>query len=113
RSFPAAASNMEQSMAGRIHTPLVLPEDASPWSAAYPAHLHIDLLPPLQGKGWGRALIETLLGELRNRGCPGIHLEVSADNTAAIAFYTKMGFSVLRTAPQGLVMGKRITDAPA
>ena len=29
--------------------------------ADYPAHLHIDLLPELQGQGFGRALIRRLL----------------------------------------------------
>ena len=29
--------------------------------AEYPSHLHIDLLPPLQGGGWGRRLMDRLL----------------------------------------------------
>ena len=33
-----------------------------PYSQGYPAHLHIDLLPELQGQGWGRRLIDTLVG---------------------------------------------------
>jgi ribosomal protein S18 acetylase RimI-like enzyme len=114
--FPAAKSDMEQNLVTLIHTPLVPPKDASaqaapPWFASHPAHLHIDLLPALQGKGWGRALMEALLEKLRNRGCPGIHLGVSAANTAAIAFYTRLGFAVLQEPSWGLVMGKRITDA--
>ena len=78
-----------------------------PWLAQYPAHLHIDLLPSLQGKGTGRALINNLFAELESQGVPGIHLGVSASNTGAIAFYKKIGFSVLKEHDWGLTMGKR------
>ena len=37
--------------------------------SVYPAHLHIDLLPVLQGKGVGRAMMARLLDELRAREC--------------------------------------------
>src|SRR4029453_13448152 len=39
----------------------------------YPAHLHIDLLPELQGKGMGRRLIDTLRAALAERGVPAVH----------------------------------------
>ncbi len=59
---------------------------------AYPAHLHIDLLPVAQGQGLGRVLIDGLLGSLRDRGVPGLHLAYSPRNTGAAAFYTRLGF---------------------
>jgi GNAT superfamily N-acetyltransferase len=58
----------------------------------YPAHLHIDVLPRLQGQGMGRRLIETLITELRSRSIPGLHLTLDAANTAARAFYDRLGF---------------------
>jgi ribosomal protein S18 acetylase RimI-like enzyme len=61
----------------------------------YPAHLHIDMLPRLQGQGWGRALIENLKDALRARGVPGLHLTMDAANTAARAFYDRLGFTEL------------------
>lgn len=61
----------------------------------YPAHLHIDLLPALQGKGLGRHLIRDLLTALRERGVPGVHLGVSPRNTSARAFYHRLGFRPL------------------
>ncbi len=61
----------------------------------YPAHLHIDLLPRLQGAGWGRQLIETLADALRARGVPGLHLSMDAANTGARAFYDRLGFTEL------------------
>lgn len=71
----------------RIHDP---EPPSVPTSA--PAHLHIDLLPRLQGQGWGRRLIGELAGALRARDVPGVHLQVDARNTRAVAFYEHVGF---------------------
>jgi GNAT superfamily N-acetyltransferase len=61
----------------------------------YPAHLHIDLLPELQGKGWGRRLIDTLRAHLAAEGVTGLHLVVSTMNAPAVTFYPKVGFDTL------------------
>ena len=61
----------------------------------YPAHLHIDLLPELQGRGFGRRLIDTLCAELARRGVPAVHLGMDAANTGARAFYDRLGFHEL------------------
>ena len=66
-----------------------------PEVADYPAHLHIDLLPELQGQGFGRALIRRMLAELRLRGVPGVYLTMSATNGSARAFYDRLGFTDL------------------
>jgi ribosomal protein S18 acetylase RimI-like enzyme len=68
---------------------------AEPYGDTYPAHLHIDLLPELQGQGWGRRLIDTLVAALRERGVTGLHLASSSDNAGAIAFYPRVGFTPL------------------
>ena len=41
--------------------------------AGYPAHLHIDILPPGQGQGWGGKLIDTLLEQMRGFQVPAVH----------------------------------------
>ena len=76
--------------------------------ADYPAHLHIDLLPEAQGKGAGRALMNTYLAALRDRGVHGVHLGMSAKNHGARAFYDRLGFYELhRTADgNGLTLGR-------
>jgi ribosomal protein S18 acetylase RimI-like enzyme len=61
----------------------------------FPAHLHIDLLPELQGRGLGRALIDTLAGALRSAGTHGLHLTMDPANTSARAFYDRLGFEEL------------------
>jgi ribosomal protein S18 acetylase RimI-like enzyme len=64
--------------------------------AGYPSHLHIDLLPRLQGQGHGRQLIGIQLTALRDRGSGGVHLYVTAGNHRALGFYEHLGFSELR-----------------
>lgn len=71
----------------------------------FPAHLHIDLLPTLQGKGCGRALMETLFTELKKRNCPGLHLGVDKANIAARAFYQKIGFTSIEETSWGNYLG--------
>jgi GNAT superfamily N-acetyltransferase len=60
--------------------------------AAFPAHLHIDLLPPYQGRGFGRRLIERFAGTV---DAPGVHLGMSTANVKARAFYDRLGFEQL------------------
>jgi ribosomal protein S18 acetylase RimI-like enzyme len=81
----------------------------------YPAHLHIDLLPETQGGGFGRRLIETLRAELARRGVPALHLGMNAENTAAGAFYERLGFEKLATGGGSTTYGIRIPgeDVPA
>ncbi len=63
----------------------------------YPAHLHINLLPPAQGKGMGRKLIDTLCKHLAEKGVKGLSLTVGGDNKGAIAFYKKLGFKKVKS----------------
>ena len=61
----------------------------------YPSHLHINLLPPLQGRGVGKHLIMTLLTRLTDKGSPGVHLTSGLDNERAAGFYQHLGFTEL------------------
>lgn len=81
---------------------------ASPYAGAYPAHLHIDLLPELQRQGLGRALIERLIAALRQAAVPGLHLVPTADNAGAIAFYQRLGFSEVAREAHAIVLGLRL-----
>lgn len=81
---------------------------APQFAVHHPAHLHIDLLPELQGQGWGRQLIDTLADALRAAGAPGVHLWVSAENTGAIAFYSRVGFTPLAQGETALALGKTL-----
>jgi GNAT superfamily N-acetyltransferase len=76
---------------------------------AYPAHLHIDLLPEAQGSGRGRALIETLVSALTDAGVPGVHLSMDPANVGARMFYARTGFEELESStPEAPLLGRRI-----
>lgn len=74
----------------------------------YPAHLHIDLLPAAQGQGWGKRLMAAFCERLRTQGVEGVHLGVDVRNTNAIAFYQRVGFTLLREEGGGLLMGRKL-----
>ena len=91
--------------------------DAAPTPAdagllvAYPAHLHVDLLPRLQGQGWGRRVVESVLAGLTAAGATGVHLGVDQGNTGAQQFYLRLGFTELEGPPgaryYGMDLGSR------
>ncbi len=59
---------------------------------AYPAELHINLLPVVRGRGLGGVLVRTWLDRLRELGVPGVRLGTFGENTGAIAFFESQGF---------------------
>ncbi|KAH8899795.1 hypothetical protein GQ53DRAFT_776620 [Thozetella sp. PMI_491] len=66
---------------------------------SYRAQLHIDILEPFQGKGWGRRLIERFVESVRYASeqydyGKGLHIGVSGENTKVVPFYEKVGFRV-------------------
>lgn len=101
------ASAADSAIVGLLHHPATA---SAAVLANYPAHLHIDLLPSLQGRGAGRALIDTLLAELTSRRVPGIHLGVSLGNVRAIGFYQHLGFATIAIGPDSFTLGRRLDD---
>ncbi len=94
----------DEQMAYLIHHPQRTDDELM---AGFPSHLHIDLLPRLQGGGTGRRLIGLQLAALRDRGSRGVHLHVNAGNQRALGFYHHLGFTELR-AGQRHVLGMRL-----
>jgi GNAT superfamily N-acetyltransferase len=62
--------------------------------SAFPAHLHIDLLPPFQRAGWGSRLMRRFVELLKARGVRGLHLVMGENNVriGAERFYEHVGF---------------------
>src|SRR5579872_7374874 len=57
-AIPADQLTTEQRVMQSVHRPVQAPPEI--WTV-YPSHLHINILPSGQGRGYGRALIETVL----------------------------------------------------
>ncbi|MGH9274733.1 MAG: GNAT family N-acetyltransferase [Acidimicrobiales bacterium] len=76
--------------------------------AAYPSHLHINLLPVVQGQGWGRRLLDRLFDALRADGSAGVHWGVNTRNHPAIAFYEHVGCEELAASSMTRTFGVRL-----
>ena len=54
---------------------------------------NVCVLPEYRGNGVGKAVLNTLMYELKMRGVTVVFLEVESDNNNAIALYEKAGFT--------------------
>lgn len=75
---------------------------------AYPAHLHIDLLPVAQGQGMGRKLIDTFSDRLKSFNVSALHLQVGKANEGAVMFYNKVGFHVIKEYEFSIAYGMKL-----
>ncbi|MFH1528196.1 MAG: GNAT family N-acetyltransferase [Bacteroidota bacterium] len=89
-----------------IHAGLIVKDEVKD----YPAHLHIDILPELQGQGMGRKLMDTFIAKLKELNVPAMHLEVGKSNLNAIQFYEKMGFHIIHDYEQSIAFGMKFED---
>ncbi|KAJ3045664.1 hypothetical protein HDV00_007790 [Rhizophlyctis rosea] len=95
--YPAPPADFTPSTGDEVmlylhHNPqrLLLPE-----LETYPSHLHIDLLPDFQGKGFGKQLMKTFLNAARGLGVDAVHVGMVTANVKARGFYDKMEFHVI------------------
>ncbi|WP_278265993.1 GNAT family N-acetyltransferase [Nocardia sp. AG03] len=59
----------------------------------FPAHLHINVTPAARGTGAAEALVHRFLDHARDAGAPGCHLQTLTENTRAVRFFTRLGFT--------------------
>jgi ribosomal protein S18 acetylase RimI-like enzyme len=95
-SIPAETRTVEECLRYIVHHPVLPPLEIL---NVYPSHLHINLLPAVQGRGQGRALLEILFSALAAAGSPGVFLGVQPANTLAMSFYKYLGFVQLSATP--------------
>ncbi|HEY8950281.1 MAG TPA: GNAT family N-acetyltransferase [Rhizomicrobium sp.] len=88
-----------------IHKPWRTPRRIT---GPYPSHLHIDLLPRFQGKGWGRRMMDHWLAVMRERGSTGAHLGVGMRNERAVKFYLRYGFQEFQRWNDVLMLGIKL-----
>lgn len=63
------------------------------------ATMHVDLLEPWQGQGWGRKLIDAYVASVRASGADygeGEHIGVAGENRKVLGFYERLGFRIVR-----------------
>ena len=58
----------------------------------WPAHLHIDLLESMRGRGVGSLLLRTWLDRLDELSVPGCHVQTLAENHRAVTAFESVGF---------------------
>ncbi len=75
-----------------IHHPEQTPVELA---RTHPAHLHMNLLPRIQGQGIGPKLLKLWLDKARELGATAVHVGANSRNTGAIGFWKKRGFKIL------------------
>ncbi|NMA98041.1 MAG: GNAT family N-acetyltransferase [Phyllobacteriaceae bacterium] len=105
RLFYADSEDMTEADKARIAT-INAPSNApSDLTIAYPAHIHMNLLPRLRGQRVGTNLLKMWVDQARKAGVRGIHLGANVTNEGGIAFWSKSGFNELRREPSVVWFG--------
>jgi ribosomal protein S18 acetylase RimI-like enzyme len=89
----SARWSLDQLRAYQIHHPRPPPVRITD---PYPSHLHINLLPRLQGRGLGPAMLDAWLERIAAAGSRGVHLGVNPANHRALRFYRAYGLEEFR-----------------
>ena len=92
----------DQKRSYAIHHPKTAP---SAVVSKFPSHLHLNLLPRLQGQGVGRSLLNAWLHMARNLGAKGVHVGINEHNARALRFWSRHGFSGITTDDRSLASG--------
>lgn len=74
-----------------------------------PAHLHINILPAYQKRGFGTRLINRAVEHLKGEGIDGVWLGIDPLNKGAKAFYERIGFREIEGG-NGCQLGLRFSD---
>jgi GNAT superfamily N-acetyltransferase len=106
-SVDASAQAQSQGCAGPFR-------DLAQLTAAYPAHLHVNLAPAYRNRGIGADLIGAFAADAARAGACGLHV-VTGAASRNIGFYERNGFRPLAHASAGgsevVFLGRRL-DAP-
>jgi GNAT superfamily N-acetyltransferase len=95
--------NIDQRRIDMIHHPERTPPQVA---RDFPAHVHLNLVPRLQGRGIGRRLLLEWLSLARPHGVLAVHAGVNRANARAVAFWAAMGFRTVT--PPELVSGRTV-----
>lgn len=96
----ASGWTADQRRAHTIHHPTQTPPEIA---TAYPAHVHLNLLPRLQSRGLGRRLFAEWH---QAAGLGAVHVGVNRANTRAIGFWQKLGFAEIGANERTVWLGR-------
>jgi GNAT superfamily N-acetyltransferase len=68
------------------------------FTAAYPAHLHVNLTEAWRGQGVGRRLMDAFAADASAAGSQGVHV-VTGRNMHNVSYYAKVGFKEVGVFP--------------
>jgi len=86
---PAIVETPDDRMCRRIHRPWHTPVKIA---REFPAHLHVNLLPRLRGRGLAKSMMDGWCAKVAAMGAKGAHLAVGMRNARAVRFYLAYGF---------------------
>ncbi len=89
----------------QLHNPRLTPARIK---VDYPAHLHLNLLPRLQGRGLGRRLLDHWTGIASDRGARAFHVTLNSGNKRSIRFWSANGFAELWSENAAVWYGRAI-----
>lgn len=89
---PAESHSPDQRRAFMIHHPEQPP---CALTDAYPAHIHMNLLPRLQGRGVGPRLLQAWIAKACAAGVTAAHIGTNRANQRASGFWRSQGFEEL------------------
>lgn len=88
-SVPSADWSPDQRRAFMIHHPAPTTQRIC---ERYPAHMHLNLAPRIQGRGVGSRLFSEWLARAAERGVTALHIGANRANHRAIGFWSRQGF---------------------
>ncbi|WP_417309174.1 GNAT family N-acetyltransferase [Devosia sp.] len=107
--YPEPERTPDQRRANMIHHPRMTPSEVSD---AYPAHLHLNLLPRAQGRGWGTRLMRSWLLLAADQCAEAVHVGANRGNERAVAFWRRSGFSPVLEQGSTIWLGLKMAQTP-
>jgi len=94
---PPGSWSADQLRAFLIHHPQPTPAEVV---SAFPAHIHLNLLPRLQGRGVGAELLAAWFAAAGRRGIGAAHVGVHRANVRGLRFWASQGFERFDLPPE-------------